>query len=578
MTDAVRAEAIRTLYAQLRNSTAAAAIVTLYMAGTALVFTPGRVILIWLAIQLATQVLREVMYAAWRRRTLPELRLEPWAMTYTGYMALAGLVWGSTIFLFAHPAQPVTVALTLCGLYGISAGSVPGNAYNPPGLYAFIGLIFAAVLARLAATGDLEFVLLGAASAGFALIMIGFCRVQARTVEEGFRIRFENRALREALTVQKAQAEEARQRAELASLAKSQFLAAASHDLRQPLYALGLFSASLDTLQLDAAGRSVVGDIQRSIGTLEQLFDGLLDISRLEAGVVEARPAPVSVDALFDRLSQYHRPVAMERGLDLRFRCNGEWTWSDAALLEQVLSNLLSNAIRYTRQGAILVAIRRYRGSYCFEIWDTGAGIAAADRARIFDEFVQLGNPERDRRKGLGLGLAIAQRSALLLGSSIAVESRPGRGSRFAIVQPVARAPSVPPFATQVPSVPVGRTPPAQVLIVEDDLEVRHALGDLLARWGVAATLVADADAAVVALSTRSFGALIADYRLPGSIDGVSLIDRARQHAPGMSVALVTGDFDPQLVADAAARAIPLLHKPLRPDRLRALLSLTPQD
>jgi signal transduction histidine kinase/ActR/RegA family two-component response regulator len=570
--DPVRAEAIRTLYLQLRNSAAAAGIVTLYMAGTAASFTPWPVIAGWAAVQVATQVMRGGLYRAWQRADVPDEKLERWALAYTAYMALAGLVWGSTIFLFAHPDEPITVALTLCGLYGISSGSVPGNAYNPPGLYAFVGLIFAAVLARLLATGDFDYVVLGLASAGFALIMIGFCRVQARTIAEGFRIRFENRELLEALGIQKAEAEESRRRAEGASLAKSQFLAAASHDLRQPLYALSLFSASLDELRLDGAGRKVVGDIQRSVTTLEQLFDGLLDISRLEAGVVQPRIGPVAIDPLFDRLSQYHRPIAIERGLDLRFRSDGDTVLSDAALLEQVLSNLVGNALRYTETGAVLVAARRRGGQLRFEVWDTGIGIAEGDRVRIFEEFVQIGNAERDRRKGLGLGLSIARRAAALIGARMDVASRPGRGSRFAFAQPLTDAVA---DAAKSPAAPIADVQPElPILIVEDDREVRRALGDLLLRWGVTGELMADGDSALARIRAGArYVLLIADHRLPGTLDGLTLIARAREADPDLPATLVTADFDAALVAAAAERAIPLLHKPLRPEALRALIN-----
>jgi two-component system, sensor histidine kinase len=253
--------------------------------------------------------------------------------------------------------------------------------------------VFGAVLIRLLETGQFGYILLGVASALYALTMIAFCRAQARSIDDGFRMRFENQALVEALKLQTVEAEEARRKAELASLAKSQFLAAASHDLRQPLYALSLFTASLGTLKLDAEGRRVVGNIQDSVAVMESLFTGLLDISKLEAGVVQPRLSSVSVDALFDRLSQYFLPLALERGLDLRFRSEGEWLTSDEALLEQVLSNLVSNALRSTSAGGVLVAARRRPGAVRLEVWDTGIGIGEADRQRIFDEFVQLGKP-----------------------------------------------------------------------------------------------------------------------------------------------------------------------------------------
>lgn len=581
--DPLRAAAIRTLFVQIRTSVASGFIVTAYLVAAAWPYTPTRIVLGWGAAQVATQLAREGLRRAWHRRAPDDAALVPWVHAYTALMALAGLLWGASIVLFAHPDQPITVALTLCGLFGMSGGAVAGQAYNPPGLYALIWLTFGTVLVRLVATEDTGYVVLGITCGTFGLAMTAFGRVQAGVLREGFRIRFENQALVEALTVQKAEAEDARRQAELASLAKSQFLAAASHDLRQPLYALGLFSASLGTLRLDEQGRSVVGNIQDSIAVMESLFVGLLDLSKLEAGTVEALAVPVSVDALFDRLSQYSLPIAIERGLDLRFRSGGEWVASDPVLLEQVLSNLVANALRYTARGGVLVAARPRREGVSLEVWDTGPGIADADRERIFQEFVQLGNHERDRRKGLGLGLSIVRRSSALLGAGVSLASRPGLGSRFSLVQPVAAPPTIADAreagisgaATDVQ--PLQRDPALPLLLIDDDPSVRAALGGLLARWGVAARAVADADAALALVDAgERFGLVLADYRLGGDVNGLDLLAAiaARHAAPVPTRVLVTGDFDPGLLAAAHAAGVPVLHKPVRPADLRALLGL----
>ena len=574
--DPVSTEAIRTLYLQLRNSAAAAGIVTIYMVVTTWPWSPRRTILLWLAVQLSTQIAREGLLQAYRRVQPPPEALPRWALYYTLYMACAGIVWGSTIFLFARPETPITVALTLCGLFGIAGGSVPGNAYNPPGLYAFVGLIFSFVLVRMMTVGTTGYPALGVAAVGYAAILILFCRVQARTIRDGFRIRFENRALVAELTVQKAEAEEARRTAEQANLAKSQFLAAASHDLRQPLYALGLFSASLEGLKLDAEGKRVVGNIQDNIAALESLFDGLLDVSKLEAGAVHVRPQAVSVDELFDRLSHYFRPLAAERGLNLRLRSGGEHVWSDPVLLEQVLSNLISNALRCTHHGALLVAARQRGNRLRFEVWDTGVGIAAADLHRIFDEFVQLGNPERDRRKGLGLGLAIARRAVALLDAEIEVASRPGRGSRFQFSQPMTERPRA---ATAKPSTPpIAARGSGSILFVDDDRNVQRGISELLGRWNVAFEIVGDAESALRRIDEGARPRmLLSDYRLPGGMSGLDLIDavRALDLADAPDMALVTGDLDPRLIAAAQAKSVPLLYKPLRAAQLKALLGLS---
>ena len=579
--DPVRRECIRTLFQQIRNSFAAAGVVTVYMCATQAPFQPWREIAGWLAVQLATQVFRLWLVGRYRRIPADDdgTRLERAARLNTLYMLVAGLVWGSTAFLFMETSQPITVALTLCGLYGISGGSVPGNAYNPAGLYAFVGAIFGLVMLRFLLIGQYAYDVLGLASIGYSAILFGFCRVQNRELREGFAIRFENRRLLAALAVEKAEAEDARGRAEKANLAKSQLLAAASHDLRQPLHALSLFSGSLQSLALDEEAKDVAQRIQSNVAAMEKLFNGLLDISRLEAGVVQSHREPVSCQDLFDRLAGYFDPVAEQQGLDLRFRDTDLWIDADAALTEQICVNLVTNALRYTRTGGILVAARRRLGPdgrerVSLEVSDTGIGIARPDQARIFEEFVQIGNPERDRSKGLGLGLAIAQRMAAILGSAIEIASVEGRGSRFSFSLPRAE-PAETPKAAAAPDLMQGM----RLLLVDDDPMVREGAALLLRQWGVEAAAAADLAAAegligALAASGGRFDICLADYRLPGETSGLEVIAQlsAQAQAP-RAFCLVTGDMAPEVLAAADAAGVPIIHKPLHPARLRALLN-----
>jgi signal transduction histidine kinase len=570
--DPVRAECIRTLFQQIRNSFAAAGVVTIYMCATQAPFQPWRKIAGWLVVQLATQVLR--LWLVNRYRKIPAdddgTRLERAARLNTLYMLIAGLAWGSTAFLFMQTSQPITVALTLCGLYGISGGSVPGNAYNPAGLYAFVGAIFGLVMLRFLLIGQYAYDVLGLASIGYSAILFGFCRVQNRELKEGFAIRFENRRLLAALELEKAEAEAARGRAEKANLAKSQLLAAASHDLRQPLHALSLFSGSLQSLALDDEAKDVAARIQSNVAAMEKLFNGLLDISRLEAGVVQSHREPMSCQDLFDRLAGYFDPVAEQQGLDLRFRDTDLWVDADPTLSEQICVNLVTNALRYTRTGGVLVAARRRAGSVSIEVSDTGIGIARVDQARIFDEFVQVGNPERDRSKGLGLGLAIAQRLAAILSSQIEIASVEGRGSRFSFALPRAEpAPAAKVLAA--PDLMQG----LRVLLIDDDAMVREGAGLLLGQWGVEVALAADLTEAQRLLADGApFDICLTDYRLPGELNGLTVIARlsALPGAP-RAFCLVTGDMGADVLAAAAEAGVPIIHKPLHPARLRALLN-----
>jgi signal transduction histidine kinase len=570
----IRVECVRTLYEQLPNSFVAAMGVTLYMVVTEWPYAALPTLGVWLAMQAAAQGVRFLLWRGYRRATLTEANADAWGWGYAGYLGLAGLVWGACAFLFFRVDVPITQALTMCGLYGIAAGSAPGNAYSLKGIFVFVGVIFALVMIRMLQIGDFGHIALGVASLFFALIMAMFGRVQHRAIVDSFRIRFENDELLAALQVQTEAAEAARARAEQANLAKSQFLAAASHDLRQPLHALSLFSASLEGVSLDAEGRAVVGKIQDNIGALESLFDSLLDVSKLEAGVVRPQLGGVDVAPLFDRIAGYSAASAEAKGLKLRFVKHGYRVMADPALVEQVLGNLVANAVRYTERGAVLVGCRRSgAGRIAFEIRDSGIGIAPSDAVRIFEEFVQLANPERDRRKGLGLGLAIAQRTAALLGSQVTVRSLPDMGSTFRFELPLtaeaAPAPAPPPAAG------LDRIAGLSVLVIDDEEAIRDGFIRLLGQWGVKTDAVADCEAALALLAAGAcYQVVLADYRLRGGETGVAAIDAiAAAQTPPPAACLVTGDMDPALLAEARRRDLPLLHKPVRPAQLRAVLS-----
>ncbi len=565
---------IRTLMLQIPSQTAAGLVVSLYMVGTAWAFSSLVSILAWAAAALGYVGLRFGISRAFVRRQPPDSAVAGWADWYVFSMFFAGIMYGAAFLLFAHPDQPITIALTLAPIYSVAAGSTPSCAYHPPAILGAIIPSFAAVFGKLLLTGQFEYIMLGIASVLYGVTMIGYCRVQARTLEDGFRIRFENVQLVEQLRQERATADEARQAAEQANLAKSQFLAAASHDLRQPLYALGLFSSSLEDLRLDSGGRDVVRRIQDSIGVMESSFEGLLDLSKLEAGIVKPRLEPVDVDAMFDRISQVFLPLAIERGLELRLRSNGERVFSDMVLLEQVVGNLVSNALRATSKGVVLLAVRPLGGDICFEVWDTGKGIAAADVARIFDDYVQLDNPERDRRRGLGLGLAIVRRSAALLDSRIEVASRLGKGSRFRFrQQPWTGGDAIPARASADEETCLMRRG-EPLLLVEDDEDVRAALCNLLSRWGIDFTAESNAEAGLERLkSDRRFGLVMTDQRLSGGMTGLDLIHamRAQLSDPPPAI-IITGEIDSPLLAEAERAGIVVMHKPVQAARLRRLL------
>ena len=369
---------------------------------------------------------------------------------------------------------------------------------------------------------------------------------------------------------------EKKDEAEQATLSKSRFLAAASHDLRQPMHALGLFVARLGQLPHDAPTTRLVGNLESSVQALQSLLDALLDVSRLEVGAVQVQVRPFALADLFEPLRDSLALSAQLKRLRLRMRPTPAWVLSDSALLHRILLNLLGNALRYTPTGSVLLACRSCAdGQHVrIEVWDSGIGIAPEHQLDVFKEFYQVGNSERDRDKGQGLGLSIVKRSAELLGYPLQMRSRVGRGTRFSLRVPLAPPDDALERRSALRPSSYEDVAGLRVLVIEDDPLVRDALVGLLASWGVD---VAVADALHVALQLLKKGAMpdviVADYRLPGGENGIEVIRRLRVAAGRLIPAcLVSGDTDATLLQAAAAASLTLLHKPVRPAKLRSLL------
>ena len=364
--------------------------------------------------------------------------------------------------------------------------------------------------------------------------------------------------------------ERAKGEAESANQAKSRFLAAASHDLRQPLHAIGLFGAALDLRIRAPEVRGLVAKLNASIAALEDLVNELLDVSKLDAGADKPEVRDFAVQNLLERIAIDYAPLAAEKGLRLRVRGSMDVGRSDPGLLERLVRNLVSNAVRYTDRGGILVACRRRGDRLWIQVWDTGIGISSEERERIFEEFYQVGNVERDRSKGIGLGLAIVRRIADLLGERLEVQSRPGRGSMFAVS--LARGGSAAPIGdlpvTHAPAPPRDRS---LVAVIDDDVVVRDAMVTLLAERGLDVLVAASLEEARRALADRRRAPdlLIADMRLAAGATGVDAVRALRaRYGADLPALLVTGETTRDRVAEAVASGIPILQKPVAPARL----------
>lgn len=568
-------ERIKALYRQAPNSMLAALTVALYMAVTMWDKVAHHVVLTWLAALAATQLIRIWAYLRYRREVPNAARTTYWANWYTSYMATTGVVWASSAFLFMHADQPLANALVMMGLYGLGAGSIAGVAYHPPTLVLFLLFTFTPVAVRLISFGGGDYITLGIASAVYMCLLIVFGLILARSIVASMQVRFENLALVDQLQVEKAVADEARNRAEEANLAKSRFFAAASHDLRQPLHALSLYSASMRVSGLRQEQMPLLDNMTVSIDALESLFDELLDISKLDAGVIQPNLQVFPLQPVFERISAQFGPLADEQHLRLVVRPTSQYILSDPVLLERVLNNLVTNALRYTHQGGVLLACRLRNDCVSIEVWDTGIGISSEHQEKIFEEFYQVHNPERDRRKGLGLGLAIVQRLSALMNHPLALASRLGRGTVFRLSVPLASisaaAITEAPSATPLNDLVAGK----RILVIDDEPMIRQGMQDLFSRWGVEVDLAANGAEAIQCISTLENRALphliITDYRLPNNENGLQLVAQLAlitgRHIP---VILITGDTSPERLQEVSASGYVLLHKPVRPAQLRS--------
>jgi signal transduction histidine kinase/CheY-like chemotaxis protein len=359
-----------------------------------------------------------------------------------------------------------------------------------------------------------------------------------------------------------------------ANQAKSRFLAAASHDLRQPLHALNLLVAQLRGDPTPAERLRLTVRVESAVASINGLFDTLLDISKLDAGVVTAQLSAFPVQQVLDRVDATFGADAQARGLSLRVRPHAGWVRSDPVLLERILDNLVANALRYTRHGGVLVGCRRCHGGVRVEVWDTGIGIAPDKHQAIFSEFYQVSPVGTLRGEGLGLGLSIVARLGQLLGHGISVASRPGRGSRFAVSLPSAMAQAAVAPVLNADALPEDPLRGSRVLVIDNDDDVLESTAGLLRAWGCTVVTADNEARARERLAGLSPDLVIADVHLDHGEDGPTLVARLRQQfGSGLPAIVVSGDVTQPTRDRVAALGLPLLEKPVAPLRLRTLAS-----
>jgi signal transduction histidine kinase len=482
---------------------------------------------------------------------------------FTAIGLIEGLIWSIGI-VGVSATRPIEQELTVLLLgAGVAAGAALSFGFHlPTFLCRFLGATVPYVLFAIFRGDGLHWIL------ALTVLIYSLTSIQMtlgfnRNFILNTRLTLENESLVGELRVQKEAADEA-------NVAKSKFIATASHDLRQPVHALGLLVGALQGYPMNDEMRRLVGQIGGSVTAMDGLFNSLLDISRLDAGVVETQGEDFPIGPLLERVCRDHLAEAKAKGLRLISVNCSVIVRTDPFLLERILRNLVSNAIRYTDRGRVLVGCRR-GNNLRVEVWDTGRGIPLERQHEVFHEFVQLGNVERDRAKGLGLGLAIVDRLAKLLDCPVSLRSAPEKGSVFQVNVPLAQGQVLATPSAQ--ETPVFATRRGMVLVIDDDTIIQSAMRGLLSSWGhdvIVAGSGAEMLDRIVTL-TRRPDLILCDYRLRDGENGIGAIKRLQsQYAERVPAVLITGDTAPDRLQEARGSGLIVLHKPVAEIKLRA--------
>ncbi|MEO8525631.1 MAG: ATP-binding protein [Caldimonas sp.] len=567
-TDRVREEQVRGLFRTAPVGLTAALVGGFVLCAVLLYLdaqTPA-VLARWMALVIADFAFRQGLCAAFRKVESGPFRWRAWASAFTAATLIGGVVWGVGAVYLMTPSSTEQLIVMLF-VSATASGAVPAFGSYLPATYAYSIPALLPFILWSAGRGD---------ALHHALTLMGVVFMSAYAVLASrfnanliasLLLRFENIDLMESLERQKNIAEQA-------NVAKSRFLAAASHDLRQPVHALGMFVSALRGRVMDAEAERLVEHLDGSVEALDSLFVALLDISRLDAGIVHSQLESFPVQPMLERICADHAGEATAKGIRLVLHPCAAMVHSDAVLVERIVRNIVSNAVRYTRAGRVVVGCRRRGGQLSIEVWDTGRGIAREQQERVFEEFFQLDNPERDRAKGLGLGLAIVRRLAHLLDCPVTLASEPGKGSVFRIAVPLSQACAPSAQARLLDAPPVAASG-GLVLVVDDEVAIQEAMRSLLAGWGyepIVAGSCAQMLERIADCATRP-DLIICDYRLRGSENGIDTILRLQSEfnaeIPAM---LITGDTAPDRLKEAQESGFLLLHKPVPRGKLRAAI------
>lgn len=536
---------------------------------------PNIGILVWFGIMVCWQLYRILLNRFYDKQKIEDKNPNNGVLIYSVSYVVACTLWGATPWIFFPKDDILLVSIIIVLLLGLCSGAMGIVSAHKYTIYAMFVPMLTGLATALIYQGGYIYYFLAACVFIYLILSINLGLKLNLLLTDSLRSQYENEALAKQLADQVRIVEKA-------SLEKTRFFASASHDLRQPLHSLGLFGSTI-LKKLEGTPDEQLGqNLMHCVDALETSFSTMLDVSKLDAGVVQANNASHALGDIFRTLQTQYGRLAEEKNLSLRFKPGNKWVTTDRALLERLLGNLIHNALKFTTNGGVSVIARTRGDIVSVEIWDSGKGMHKQDLPRIFDEFYQIGNPERDRSLGLGMGLSIVRRLSNLMSLMLDVKSVDGRGTVFKILIPGVETPTSHErletnfYAGDKSAHLRG----LRIMVVDDEATVRESTARALRDYGLVIEIVDGIDQArdrikqLINNGTK-LDAVISDFRLRNHENGITLIQEIRTMLNyKLPAVLVTGDTAPDRVHEAKMSGIPTLYKPVTVQKIIQELTL----
>ena len=521
----------------------------------------------WLFIILLFTALRGYLTYAWYNLEFSAAKTRVFERFSLGFSLIAGCLWGATVFAMDFNQYPEESVFLNIVVFGLTAGSVGIGSYwfEYFSIYNF-GVFFIYITTYIIGIPD-PYYLLAISLAIFLMFMMQIAIVFHRSNAQNIWLIKRNEKLVDDISEKKIQAEDF-------AASRTRFLASASHDLRQPVQALNFFLSALQSHISTEKSKEIFGKLENCTDGINDLLSAILDISKLDAQTLIPKKEPCCLNDILDDLNQQFINMADEKSLQLTFQKSPQYINGDPILLQRILSNLISNAINYTHKGEINISVSENDNNISIHVSDTGTGLEEIEQERIFEEFYQLDNPERDKNKGIGLGLSIVNRLCILMNIPIQLQSKKGRGSCFSITLPQCEPPARIEQAKKI--TPHCHLNSKKILVIEDELSIREGLKELLQQWHCEVMITESEEDACYNIEATKFAPdlIIADYRLRDNKTGVQAVNKVKLILSNNNIPaiIISGDTEPARLKEVALSGYELLHKPVKPAQLRMLM------